>query len=265
MKVIIRRNSAEGSLWAARYIAAKINEKAARTDKPFVIGLCTGSTPIETYAELIRMVKAGEVSFKNVISFNMDEYVALPVEHPESYHSFMHKYLFDHIDEPAENIHILNGNAADPEAECKAYEEAIVKAGGFDLFLGGVGEDGHIAFNEPFSSLESRTRVVTLTQDTREVNSRFFDGDPEKVPAQAMTVGVATVLSSKEVVILAFGSKKARAIKDAVEGPMSHYCTLSGLQAHPAGTIVCDENSVGELKVNSYRYFKAVEEAEARK
>ena len=265
MKVIIRRNSAEGSLWAARYIAAKINEKAAKTDKPFVIGLCTGSTPIETYAELIRMVKAGEVSFKNVISFNMDEYVALPVEHPESYHSFMHKYLFDHIDEPAENIHILNGNAADPEAECKAYEEAIVKAGGFDLFLGGVGEDGHIAFNEPFSSLESRTRVVTLTQDTREVNSRFFDGDPEKVPAQAMTVGVATVLSSKEVVILAFGSKKARAIKDAVEGPMSHYCTLSGLQAHPAGTIVCDENSVGELKVNSYRYFKAVEEAEARK
>lgn len=265
MKVIIRQNSAEGSLWAARYIAAKINEKAARTDKPFVIGLCTGSTPIETYAELIRMVKAGEVSFKNVISFNMDEYVALPVEHPESYHSFMHKYLFDHIDEPAENIHILNGNAADPEAECKAYEEAIVKAGGFDLFLGGVGEDGHIAFNEPFSSLESRTRVVTLTQDTREVNSRFFDGDPEKVPAQAMTVGVATVLSSKEVVILAFGSKKARAIKDAVEGPMSHYCTLSGLQAHPAGTIVCDENSVGELKVNSYRYFKAVEEAEARK
>ena len=265
MKVIIRRNSAEGSLWAARYIAAKINEKAAKTDKPFVIGLCTGSTPIETYAELIRMVKAGEVSFKNVISFNMDEYVALPVEHPESYHSFMHKYLFDHIDEPAENIHILNGNAADPEAECKAYEEAIVKAGGFDLFLGGVGEDGHIAFNEPFSSLESRTRVVTLTQDTREVNSRFFDGDPEKVPAQAMTVGVATVLSSKEVVILAFGSKKARAIKDAVEGPMSHYCTLSGLQAHPAGTIVCDEKSVGELKVNSYRYFKAVEEAEARK
>ena len=262
MKVIIRRNSAEGSLWAARYIAAKINEKAARTDKPFVIGLCTGSTPIETYAELIRMVKAGEVSFKNVISFNMDEYVALPVEHPESYHSFMHKYLFDHIDEPAENIHILNGNAADPEAECKAYEEAIVKAGGFDLFLGGVGEDGHIAFNEPFSSLESRTRVVTLTQDTREVNSRFFDGDPEKVPAQAMTVGVATVLSSKEVVILAFGSKKARAIKDAVEGPMSHYCTLSGLQAHPAGTIVCDESSIGEVKVNSYRYFKAVEEAE---
>ncbi len=262
MKIVIRNNSNEGSLWAAHYIARKINEKAARTSEPFVLGLCTGSTPIGTYAELIRMVKAGEVSFKNVISFNMDEYVGLPVDHPESYHSFMHTYLFDQIDEPAENIHILDGNAKDVEAECAAYEEAIVKAGGFDLFLGGVGEDGHIAFNEPFSSLSSRTRVVTLTQDTREVNARFFEGDYNKVPKQALTVGVATVLSSQEVVILAFGSKKARALKDAIEGPMSHYCTLSGLQNHPAGTIVCDEAAVGELKVSSYRYFKAVEAAE---
>jgi len=262
MKVVIRNSSKEGSLYAAHLIADRIRAKAAVSDKPFVIGLCTGSTPIETYAELIRMVKAGELSFKNVISFNMDEYVGLPVEHPESYHSFMHRYLFDHIDEKPENIHILDGNAKDVEAECAAYEKAIVDAGGFDLFLGGVGEDGHIAFNEPFSSLESRTRVITLTQDTREVNARFFDGDFNKVPKQALTVGVATVLSSKEVVILAFGSKKARAIKDAVEGPMSHYCTLSGLQGHPNGVIVCDEASVGELKVNSYRYFKAVEEAE---
>ena len=262
MKVIIRNSGKEGSLWAAHLIAQRIKEKAAVTDKPFVIGLCTGSTPIDTYAELIRMVKAGELSFKNVISFNMDEYVGLPVEHPESYHSFMHRYLFDHIDEPAENIHILDGNAKDIEAECAAYEKAIEAAGGFDLFLGGVGEDGHIAFNEPFSSLESRTRVVTLTQDTREVNARFFDGDFNKVPKQALTVGVATVLSAKEVVILAFGSKKARALKDAIEGPMSHYCTLSGMQAHPNGIIVADEASVGELKVNSYRYFKAVEEAE---
>ena len=262
MKIIIRNNSKEGSLWAAHYIAKRINEKAAVTDKPFVIGLCTGSTPIETYAELIRMVKAGEVSFKNVISFNMDEYVGLPESHPESYHSFMHHNLFDHIDEKPENIHILNGNAKDVEAECAAYEKAIVDAGGFDLFLGGVGEDGHIAFNEPFSSLSSRTRVVTLTQDTREVNARFFNNDPSAVPAQALTVGVATVLSAKEVVILAFGSKKARALKDAIEGPMSHYCTLSGLQNHPAGTIVCDENSISEVKVSSYRYFKAVEAAE---
>ena len=262
MKIIIRDNAKEGSLWAAHYIASKINEKAARTSEPFVLGLCTGSTPIDTYAELIRMVKDGEVSFKNVISFNMDEYVGLPEDHPESYHSFMHQNLFDHIDEPAENIHILDGNATDTTAECEAYEKAIVEAGGFDLFLGGVGEDGHIAFNEPFSSLSSRTRVVTLTQDTREVNARFFGGNPQAVPAQALTVGVATVLSSREVVILAFGSRKARALRDAVEGPMSHYCTLSGLQNHPAGTIVCDEASIGEVKVSSYRYFKAVEAAE---
>ena len=263
MKVIIKQSSKEGSLWAARHIAAKINEKAARTSEPFVIGLCTGSTPIETYAELIKMVKAGEVSFKNVISFNMDEYVGLPENHPESYHSFMHKYLFDQIDEPAQNIHILNGNAPDLDAECEAYEKAIAAAGGFDLFLGGIGEDGHIAFNEPFSPLQSRTRVVTLTQDTREVNSRFFGGDPNAVPAQAMSVGVATVMDSREVMILAFGPKKARALASAIEGPLSHYNTVSALQNHPAGIIVCDEAAIGEVKVNSYRYFKAVEAAEA--
>ena len=259
MKLIIRDTKEEASVWAARYIAARIKEKAARTSEPFVLGLCTGSTPIGTYNELIRLVKAGELSFKNVISFNMDEYVGLPVDHPESYHSFMHKYLFDQIDEPAANIHILDGNAKDLDAECAAYEAAIEKAGGFDLFLGGVGEDGHIAFNEPFSSLASRTRVISLTPQTREVNSRFFDNDPEKVPAQALSVGVATVTGSKEVVILAFGSKKANAIRDAVEGPVSHYCTLSALQLHPAGTVVCDDAAAGELRVNSYRYFKATE------
>lgn len=259
MKLIIRDTMVEASVWAARYIAEKINEKAARTNEPFVIGLCTGSTPIETYNELIRLVKAGKVSFKNVISFNMDEYVGLPVEHPESYHSFMAKYLFDHIDQPKENIHILDGNAPDLDAECAAYEKAIEKAGGFDLFLGGIGEDGHIAFNEPFSSLASRTRVISLTPQTREVNSRFFDNDPEKVPAQAMSVGVATVTGAKEVVVLAFGSKKAHAIKDAVEGPVSHYCTVSALQMHPCAIIACDDAAAGELKVNSYRYFKATE------
>lgn len=262
MRVIIRDNATQGSLWAARYIAGKIKEKAARTDEPFVLGLCTGSTPIETYAEWIRMVRCGELSFKNVITFNMDEYVGLPKSHPESYWSFMHRNLFDGIDIPAGNIHILDGNAPDLDAECAAYEQAITAAGGFDLFLGGIGEDGHIAFNEPFSSLSSRTRVVALTYDTRIVNSRFFDNDPEQVPARAMSVGVATVTDSREVVILAFGPKKARALRDAIEGPMSHACTLSALQAHPAGTVVCDELSVGELKVNSYKYFKAVEEAE---
>ena len=174
----------------------------------------------------------------------------------------MHTNLFSKIDEPKENIHILNGNAEDLEAECAAYEAAIQAAGGFDLFLGGIGEDGHIAFNEPFSPLTSRTRVVTLTEDTRIVNSRFFGGDMNLVPKQALSVGVATVTDSKEVVILAFGPKKARAIHDAVEGPYSHMCTVSALQNHQNGIIVADEASVGELKVNSYKYFKAVEAVE---
>ena len=259
MKVIIRDTKKEGSLWAAHHIAAAIKAKAEKTDKPFVLGLPTGSTPLDTYAELARMCAAGEISFKNVITFNMDEYVGIPENHPESYHSFMHRNLFDKIDIPAGNIHILNGNAADLDKEC---EKAIIEAGGIDLFLGGVGEDGHLAFNEPFSSINSRTRVVTLTQDTIEVNSRFFGGDVNLVPKRAMSVGVATVCSAKEVLILAFGSKKARVVREAIEGCVSHYVTLSALQLHEFGTVVLDEPAAGELKVNSYRYFKAVEAAE---
>ena len=234
------------------------------SDKPFVLGLPTGSTPLKVYAELVRMVKAGELSFKNVITFNMDEYVGLPVEHPESYHSFMYTNLFNHIDIKPGNVHILDGNAPDLNAECAAYEKAIEAAGGFDLFLGGIGEDGHIAFNEPFSPLQSRTRVVTLTDDTIRVNSRFFGGDVNLVPKQAMSVGVATVLSAKEVVIMAFGPKKARAIGEAIEGPITHKNTVSALQNHPDGIVVMDEDAAGELKVSSYKYFKAVEAAEMR-
>ena len=264
MKVIIREKESEAALWVANRIANAIKAKAKVSDKPFVLGLPTGSTPLKVYAELVRMVKAGELSFKNVITFNMDEYVGLPVEHPESYHSFMYGNLFNHIDIKPENVHILNGNAPDLDAECAAYEKAIEAAGGFDLFLGGIGEDGHIAFNEPFSPLQSRTRVVTLTDDTIRVNSRFFGGDVNLVPKQAMSVGVATVLGAKEVVIMAFGPKKARAIGEAIEGPITHKNTVSALQNHPDGIVVMDEDAAGELRVSSYKYFKAVEAAEMR-
>ena len=259
MKVIIRDNAKDGGLWAAHYIAAKIKEKAARTDEPFVLGLPTGSTPLNTYAELVRMVKAGELSFKNVISFNMDEYVGLPVEHPESYHSFMHKNLFDHIDEPKENIHILNGNAKDLVAECAHYEQMIEEAGGIDLFLGGIGPDGHIAFNEPGSSLTSRTRQKTLTTDTIIANSRFFEGDINKVPKTALTVGVGTVMAAKEVMILVNGHAKCRALQAAVEGSVNHMWTISALQMHQHGIIVADDAACEELKVGTYRYFKDIE------
>lgn len=262
MKVIIRNTAEEASIWAANYIVSKIKAKASVTDAPFVLGLPTGSTPINTYKELIRMYNAGEISFKNVITFNMDEYVGLPESHPESYHSFMHKNLFDHIDIPAGNIHILNGNAPDLVAECADYEEAIKDAGGIDLFLGGIGEDGHIAFNEPFSSIASHTRVVTLTHDTRVVNSRFFDNDWTKVPKQAMSVGVATVCESKEVLILGFGEKKAAAAKGGIEGPVTHRNTLSALQLHEFNTVVLDAGAAKDLEPDSVAYFKAVEEAE---
>ena len=259
MRVIIMDTSTEVAQWAARLIVDEIKAKAAKTDAPFVLGLPTGSTPLQTYKELIRLHKAGEVSFKNVITFNMDEYVGLEESHPESYHSFMWNNFFSHIDVKAENVHILNGNAEDLIAECRAYEEAIVKAGGIDLFMGGVGEDGHIAFNEPFSSLQSRTRIKTLTPDTIAVNSRFFGGDISKVPTQALTVGVGTILDARKVLILATGPKKARALRHAIEGSYNHQWTLSALQIHPAGIIVCDDPAAEELRVATYRYFKNIE------
>ena len=257
MRLIIEENGQNVGRWTANYIAAKIN--AHKGDRPFVLGLPTGSTPLTTYAALIELHKAGKVSFANVVTFNMDEYVGLPEEHPESYHSFMWNNFFSHVDINPENVHILNGNAPDLMAECEAYEEAIVKAGGIDLFMGGVGEDGHIAFNEPFSSLQSRTRIKTLTSDTIAVNSRFFGGDITKVPTQALTVGVGTILAARKVMILATGPKKARALRHAIEGSYNHQWTLSALQIHPAGIIVCDDRAAEELKVVTYRYFKDIE------
>ena len=259
MRLIIENTAAEASRWAAEHVAERINAKAAVSSKPFVLGLPTGSTPLGMYAELIKLNKAGKVSFANVITFNMDEYVGLPEEHPESYHSFMWNNFFSHIDIKRENVNILNGNAADLQAECDDYERRIAEAGGIDLFIGGVGEDGHLAFNEPFSSLDSRTRVKTLTEDTIIVNSRFFGGDVTKVPKLALTVGVGTVCSANDFMVLALGHKKARAVQQCVEGALSHAWTITALQTHPKGVLVCDEPAVGELKVNTYRYFKDIE------
>ncbi len=259
MRLIIEETTRQVAQWAADYIIRQIKAKANITKSPFVLGLPTGSTPLETYKELIRRHRAGEVSFKNVITFNMDEYVGLPEEHPESYHSFMWNNFFSHIDIPRENVHILNGNAEDLTEECANYEAAIQEAGGIDLFMGGVGEDGHIAFNEPFSSLNSRTRVKTLTTDTIQVNARFFGGDVSLVPKTALTVGVGTVLASKKVMILATGHKKARAVRHGVEGAYNHQWTISALQVHPNGILVCDDAAAEELRVATYRYFKDIE------
>lgn len=174
MRLIIQPDYQNVSQWAANYVAAKINKANPTTDKPFVLGLPTGSSPLGMYKALIDLNKKGVVSFKNVVTFNMDEYVGLPQQHPESYYSFMWNNFFSHVDIVRENVNILNGNADNLEEECARYEGLIASYGGIDLFLGGIGPDGHIAFNEPGSSLSSRTRVKTLTTDTIIANSRFF-------------------------------------------------------------------------------------------
>jgi glucosamine-6-phosphate deaminase len=259
MRLIIEKDYDQMSRWAAEHVIKRINESKPTAEKPFVLGLPTGSSPEGMYACLVKACKEGRVSFKHVLTFNMDEYVGLPEEHPESYHSFMARNLFDHIDCPKENIHILNGNAEDLEAECAHYEKMIAEAGGIDLFLGGIGPDGHIAFNEPGSSLSSRTRVKTLTTDTIIANSRFFEGDVNKVPKLALTVGVGTVMAAREVMILVNGHHKARALQAAVEGSVNHMWTISALQMHQHGIIVCDEPATDELRVATYRYFKDIE------
>jgi len=261
MRVIIEPSYELASQWVANYIASRINDFGPGQSKPFVLGLPTGSSPIGPYNALVELFKAGKVSFKNVITFNMDEYVNLPEDHPESYHSFMKKYLFSHIDIPKENVNILNGNAPDLEAECARYEEKMRNAGGVNLFLGGIGPDGHIAFNEPGSSLSSRTRVKTLTYDTIVANSRFFDGDINKVPKTALTVGVGTVMDAKEVLIIVNGHNKARALRHAIEESVNHMWTISALQMHPKGIIVCDDEATVELKVGTVKYFKDIESA----
>lgn len=259
MRLIIEPDYDTLSKWAAYYIAAKIKKANPTAEKPFVLGLPTGSSPLGTYKNLIELYKQNMVSFKHVITFNMDEYVGLPKDHSESYYSFMWSNFFSHIDILPENANILNGIAPDLEAECAAYEAKIKSVGGIDLFLGGIGPDGHMAFNEPGSSLASRTRIKSLTTDTIIANSRFFDNDVNKVPKTALTVGIATVLDSKEVVIVVNGHNKARALQQAVEGSINQMWTITALQMHPKGIIVCDEAACAELKVGTYNYFKDIE------
>jgi len=256
MQFIIRPDYDSASLWAAEYIAKKINNSK---HKPFVLGLPTGSSPMGIYDEFIRMYKENKLSFKNVRTFNMDEYVGLTADNPQSYHYFMMNNLFNHVDIDHNNIHLLDGMAKDINKECKLYEDAITAEGGIDLFLGGIGSDGHIAFNEPGSSMTSRTRIKTLTPQTRTANARFFGGDISRVPETALTVGVGTVMDAREVLIIVNGRNKARALRAAIEDGINHLWTISCLQMHPKATIVCDEDATEELKVKTVRYFKDME------
>jgi len=259
MRVVIQPEYDSVSKWTAAYIAGRINTFKPTAKKPFVLGLPTGSTPVGTYKQLVRFNKAGKVSFKNVVTFNMDEYVKIPQEHPESYHSFMWHNLFGHIDIPKKNVNILNGNAGNLAKECARYEAKMKALGGVELFLGGIGADGHIAFNEPASSLVSRTRVKTLTYDTNVANSRFFGNDVTQVPKLALTVGVGTVTDSREVILIVNGHNKARALQKIVEEGVNHMWTASILQLHPKAIIVCDDEATAELKMGTANYFKDIE------
>lgn len=259
MRLIPLTNATDVGLWSARYIVNTINKFAPTADRPFVLGLPTGGTPLLTYKRLIELYQAGEVSFANVVTFNMDEYVGLEPAHPESYYSFMHNNFFRHVDIQPQNINLLDGLADDLEAECLRYEAKIKSYGKINLFMGGVGKDGHIAFNEPASSLTSRTRVKTLTPDTRKANSRFFNNDVSQVPKLALTIGVGTLLDAAEILILVMGSAKALAVRAAVEGSVNHLWTVSALQLHPKTIIACDAASTIELKVKTLKYFTELE------
>lgn len=261
MRLIIEPNYNEVSQWAANYVAARINEANPTPEHPFVLGCPTGSSPLGMYRALIELNRQGKVSFKNVVTFNMDEYCGIPRDHDQSYYTFMWTNFFNLIDIKPENVNILNGNAEDPREECRRYEEKIKAYGGIDLFLGGVGPDGHIAFNEPGSSLTSRTRMKTLTRDTIIANSRFFEGNVDLVPKTALTVGVGTIMDARSVLLIVNGYNKARALHHGVEGGISQMWTISALQMHPKAIIVADEDACADLKVSTYRYFKDIEEA----
>jgi len=259
MRLIPLNNPSQVGLWSARYIADKINQFQPTQDRPFILGLPTGGTPLATYQQLITLYQAREVSFKHVVTFNMDEYVGLPRSHPESYYNFMFNNFFKHVDIQQENINLLDGQATDLVEECHRYEQKIKAYGNIHLFMGGMGNDGHIAFNEPGSSLASRTRAKTLTTNTRLANSRFFDNDINQVPKQALTIGVATLLDSEEILTLVTGHAKALALHAAVEGPVNQQWTVSALQLHPKVVVVCDADATIELKVKTLNYFTEVE------
>jgi glucosamine-6-phosphate deaminase len=232
---------------AAAIVAAKIVARLLREKPNAVLGLATGSTPLLLYQQLIAM----KLDWSKVTTFNLDEYVNLPQEHPQSYHSFMWENLFQHVNISRKNVHIPDGNTKDIPKFCAKYEEQIAAEGGIDLQLLGIGTDGHIGFNEPTSSLASRTRIKTLTRQTITDNSRFFSRQ-QPVPHHVITMGIGTIMESKQVLLMAFGEKKADAIRDAVEGPVTSMNPASVLQMHPTAKVCLDEKAAGQLRHGDY-------------
>lgn len=246
MEVIISKTYDEVSKAAAKVVAKTLNSKPNA-----VLGLATGSTPLGLYKEMIRMHKEEGLDFSHVATFNLDEYVGLRPSHPQSYHSFMHENLFNHINIAPHNVHLPSATADNYQAFCEAYEKRIVEFGGIDLQVLGIGSDGHIGFNEPSSSLGSRTRMKTLTKQTLDDNARFFKKD-EKVPIYAITMGVGTILEARKIILLATGEGKAEAVAKAIEGPVTSMNTASALQLHKDAIFFLDEAAASKLQMREY-------------
>ncbi|URJ30061.1 glucosamine-6-phosphate deaminase [Blochmannia endosymbiont of Camponotus sp.] len=259
MRVIFLDTADHVAQWVANYVVYRINSFSPTIENPFILGLPAGRTPIKTYKNIVSMYQFGQVSFKYVVIFTMDEYLGLSYEDPKSYHSFIHTNFINHVDIPKENVYVLNGNTDNIKAECQQYEEKIKSYGGVRLFIGGVGNDGHLAFNEPGSSLTSRTRIKNLSKATRMSNANFFNNNINSVPKFALTIGIATLLESREIIIIATGLNKAEAVKSAIEGSVNHMWTISCLQLHPKSILVCDELSTMELKIKTVKYFQELE------
>lgn len=254
MRVIVERDLESVSRTAAQFVAALVRRKPT-----CVLGLATGSTPVGMYSELIRLHREERLDFSRVVSFNLDEYVGLDASHPQSYRTFMQRNLFDHINIDHRNTHVPDGRALDFDAYCERYERMIRDEGGVDLQVLGIGVDGHIAFNEPGSSLGSRTRLKTLTYETVRDNARFFGSEAE-VPRLAVTMGVGTILESRQCLLLASGEHKAKAIRDTVEGPVTAQVTASALQLHRDVITVVDDEAGRLLERRSY--YREVEQAQ---
>lgn len=242
MEIIIQNTPEAATAVAARLIARLLEKKPHA-----VIGLATGSTPLTLYRTLIDM----QLDWSGVTTFNLDEYIGLPAAHPQSYQSFMWENLLQHINIKKENVHIPNGNAIDIPKHCEEYEQKILDAGGIDLQVLGIGSDGHIGFNEPSSSLGSRTRIKTLTELTLKDNARFF-GSPDQVPRHVITMGIGTIMDARQNILLAFGKSKANAIAVAVEGPIAALSPASILQMHPNTKVFLDAEAAKQLDRVAY-------------
>ena len=254
VRVIIENSPQEASLRAAEIIAKQIQRKPSS-----VLGLATGGSPVAVYEELARRHSVGDLDLAEVVTFNLDEYVGLAPDHPQSYRHFMQTNLFDHVNIPPERCHVPDGRALDYERYCEAYESKIREYGGIDLQLLGIGTDGHIAFNEPGSSLGSRTRLKTLTSETIRDNARFF-GSERSVPRLAVTMGVGTILESRCCLLIAYGDNKSAAIAQTIEGPVTAQITASALQLHRDVIVVLDEQAAAGLRRREY--YQEVEEAQ---